>query len=139
MSRLRNFAINATLAAPVAVAVYIGSAQWGWPAQLALFLALVLSLFLWRFESTSTDWTGLRNVALDLLVAAPVFAVLFYGLEQGGWGFNLFIFSLVVRMFLLRSPTSHAEDTVVPGQRRTGPLLLLLALLTAALITGAVV
>lgn len=139
MSRIRNFLINTTLAAPFAAVVYAGSAQWSWPAQLGVFLALVLSLLLWRFESSSTDWTEMRNVVADLLVAAPVFAVLFYGLEHGGWGFNLFIFSLVVRMFLLRSPTSHAEDTVEPGQRRSGPLLLLLALLTAALITGTVV
>ena len=136
MPRLRSFLINATLAAPVAAVVYAGSAQWGWPAQ----LALVLSLFLWRFESTSTDWTELRNVALDLLVAAPVFAVLFYGLEHGGWAFSLFIFSLVVRMLLRRAPDTHAEDTEWAGQRRWQRLSALIALLLlTAIIIGAVV
>lgn len=104
MSRIRNFLINATLAAPVAAVVYAGSAEWGWPVQLAVFLALVLSLFLWRFESTSTDWTRLRNVVADLLVAAPVYAVLVYGVEHGGWAFNLFLLSLAMRVLLRRSP-----------------------------------
>lgn len=140
MSRLRDFLINAALSAPIAAVVYAGSAEWGWPAQLAVYLALVLSLFLWRFGSTSSDWTELRNVALDLLVAAPVFAVLFYGIEHGGLAFSLFIFSLVVRMFLRRYPDTHAEDTDMPGHSRWQQFSALLALLLiTAIIAGAAV
>lgn len=140
MSRLRDFLINAALAAPLAAIVYAGSEQWGWPAQLALYFALVLSLFLWQFESMSADGNVLRNIPFDVLVAAPFFAVLFYGLESGGWAFSLFLFSLVVRMFLRSPPIAHDQDTDGPGQSRWQRFLALVAVLLLATVPiGAVV